>query len=135
MLHLTLDRKRRNRSMCRFITQIKQQIRAGVNCTENLSAAALKRQLAGADAASASIQSAPPTASWSRKAFYQAQPQRGFFVCHLDEVSFYKAISQRNNSLPPAAARALFSMDFSINDVARDKFPFQAWRKTDEQAL
>lgn len=59
--------------------------------------------------------------------FLQALPQRGFFVCHLDELILNEITEEKQ--LPPQKAEPIL-IDFSINDVARDKFPFQTWRKT-----
>ncbi len=59
--------------------------------------------------------------------FLQPLPQRGFFVCHLDEL-LRSGTPAPPAPQPPSPEPCL--VDFSISDVARDKFPFRAWRRT-----
>ncbi len=105
--------------------QIKQQIRNGT-LPENERLPS-KRQLAAQMQISVNTVSAAYSQLVS-EGFLVAKPQRGFFVCHLDELiqTSHTEIKQ------PQTVRTKPSVlvDFSINDVARDKFPFQAWRKT-----
>jgi len=103
--------------------QIKQQIRSGA-LPDNYRLPS-KRQLA----AQMQISVNTVNAAYSQlvsEGFLQVLPQRGFFVCHLDEL-IQKDISAQEK--PQQIVPDPITVDFSINDVARDKFPFQTWRK------
>lgn len=123
MLHLTLT-ENREPLYVQIYTQIKQQIRTG-QLHENFQLPS-KRQLAGQLGISVNTVNAAYSQLVS-EGFLQALPQRGFFVCHLDELILNEITEEKQ--LPPQKAEPIL-IDFSINDVARDKFPFQTWRKT-----
>ena len=105
--------------------QIKQQIRSGT-LPENERLPS-KRQLAAQMQISVNTVSAAYSQLVS-EGFLIAKPQRGFFVCHLDELvqTSHSEIKQPQT----VHTKPSVLVDFSISDVARDKFPFQAWRKT-----
>ena len=122
MLHLNL-KENREPLYVQIYQQIKQQIRSG-QLADNTRLPS-KRQLA----AQYNISVNTVNAAYSQlvsEGFLQAQPQRGFFVCHLDEL-IQNDIAEEKHPAPQTAAP--IAVDFSINDVARDKFPFQTWRK------
>ena len=124
MLHLELQEERKEPLYVQLYQQLKQQIRNG-SLPEN-SRLPSKRQLS----AQLGISVNTVNAAYSQlvsEGFLQAQPQRGFFVCHLDEL-IHNEIIEEKQPLPPM--NDPIEIDFSINDVARDKFPFQVWRKT-----
>lgn len=123
MLHLALKENDGPLYM-QIYQQIKQQIRAGV-LPDNYRLPS-KRQLAAQMQISVNTVSAAYSQLVS-EGFLSAQPQRGFFVCHLDEL-IQGNIREEQQSQPIQPDSIL--VDFSINDVARDKFPFQVWRKT-----
>lgn len=123
MLHLTLEENGQPLYV-QIYQQIKQQIRSGVlPDNERLPS---KRQLAAQMGISVNTVNAAYSQLVS-EGFLQAQPQRGFFVCHLDELVQNTIVEEKPQQQTAATS---FVIDFSINDVARDKFPFQTWRKT-----
>ena len=123
MLHLSLE-ENGEPLYVQIYQQIKQQIRSGqLPDNERLPS---KRQLAAQMGISVNTVNAAYSQLVS-EGFLLAQPQRGFFVCHLDELiqnDIAEEKQQPQKQLDPVV------VDFSINDVARDKFPFQTWRKT-----
>ena len=123
MLHLTLEENGQPLYV-QIYQQIKQQIRSGVlPDNERLPS---KRQLAAQMGISVNTVNAAYSQLVS-EGFLQSQPQRGFFVCHLDELVQNTIVEEKPQQ---QTAVTSFAIDFSINDVARDKFPFQTWRKT-----
>lgn len=58
--------------------------------------------------------------------FLQVEPQRGFFVCPLDTL-IQKELTFEASPVRKEPHAVL--VDFSTNDVANDRFPFQTWRK------
>lgn len=123
MLHLSLE-ENGDPLYVQIYQQIKQQIRSGaLPDNERLPS---KRQLAAQMGISVNTVSAAYSQLVS-EGFLLAQPQRGFFVCHLDELIQNEIVEEKQ---PPRQNVAPIAIDFSINDVARDKFPFQTWRKT-----
>lgn len=123
MLHLTLEENGQPLYV-QIYQQIKQQIRSGVlPDNERLPS---KRQLAAQMGISVNTVNAAYSQLVS-EGFLQSQPQRGFFVCHLDELVQNTIVEEKPQQQTAATS---FAIDFSINDVARDKFPFQTWRKT-----
>ncbi len=123
MLHLSFE-ENGEPLYVQIYQQIKQQIRSGqLPDNERLPS---KRQLAAQMGISVNTVNAAYSQLVS-EGFLLAQPQRGFFVCHLDELiqnDIAEEKQQPQKQLDPVV------VDFSINDVARDKFPFQTWRKT-----
>lgn len=123
MLHLSFE-ENGEPLYVQIYQQIKQQIRSGqLPDNERLPS---KRQLAAQMGISVNTVNAAYSQLVS-EGFLLAQPQRGFFVCHLDELiqnDIAEEKQQPQKQLDPVV------LDFSINDVARDKFPFQTWRKT-----
>lgn len=123
MLHLSLQ-EQGEPLYVQIYQQIKQQIRSGA--LPDHYRLPSKRQLA----AQMNISVNTVNAAYSQlvsEGFLLSRPQRGFFVCHLDEliqrdITEEKQVQQIRTDP--------FVIDFSINDVARDKFPFQTWRKT-----
>lgn len=123
MLHLTI-RENGESLYIQIYQQIRQQIRSGIlRDNERLPS---KRQLAAQLGVSVNTISSAYSQLVS-EGFLLAKPQRGFFVCHLDELIQNKEPEPQQFSLAPSDSIAI---DFSINDVARDRFPFQIWRKT-----
>lgn len=104
--------------------QIKQQIRNG-SLPENYRLPS-KRQLAAQMQISVNTVSAAYSQLVS-EGFLAAKPQRGFFVCHLDELIQTETVEEKPpHNIPEGPS---VQVDFAVNDVARDKFPFQTWRK------
>ena len=123
MLHLTLE-DNGSALYIQIYQQIRQQIRSGIlQDDERLPS---KRQLASQLGVSVNTVSSAYSQLVS-EGFLQAKPQRGFFVCHLDAL--IQTEKTEPQPLPPATTESI-AVDFSINDVARDRFPFQIWRKT-----
>ena len=124
MLHLSLQ-ENDEPLYVQVYQQIKQQIRNG-SLPENERLPS-KRQLAAQMQISVNTVSAAYSQLVS-EGFLIARPQRGFFVCHLDELvqTRHAEITQPQT----VHTKPSVLVDFSISDVARDKFPFQAWRKT-----
>ena len=123
MLHLSLE-ENGEPLYVQIYQQIKQQIRSGkLPDNERLPS---KRQLAAQMGISVNTVNAAYSQLVS-EGFLLAQPQRGFFVCHLDELIRNDIAEEKQPAQKQADPAAV---DFSINDVARDKFPFQTWRKT-----
>lgn len=104
--------------------QIKSQIRDG-SLAENERLPS-KRQLASRLSISVNTVNAAYSQLVS-EGFLISKPQSGFYVCHLDEL-IQKSFVEEKQPTPVKSEKPL--VDFSINDVARDKFPFQTWRKT-----
>ena len=123
MLHLSL-KENDEPLYVQIYQQIKQQIRSGT-LPENFRLPS-KRQLAAQMQISVNTVSAAYSQLVS-EGFLAAKPQRGFFVCSLDELIQTEPADEKQ--LQPLSARPSVLVDFSINDVARDKFPFQTWRK------
>lgn len=123
MLHLSL-KETKEPLYVQLYQQIKQQIRNGtLPDNERLPS---KRQLA----AQLNISVNTVSAAYSQlvsEGFLISRPQSGFFVCHLDELIQNEIAEEKQ---PQQAEAAPILVDFAINDVARDKFPFQTWRKT-----
>ena len=104
--------------------QIKKQIRSGtLSENERLPS---KRQLASQLSISVNTVSAAYSQLVS-EGFLLSKPQSGFYVCHLDELIQNNTVEEKQPILIKPEKPLI---DFAINDVARDKFPFQAWRKT-----
>lgn len=103
--------------------QIRQQIRSGV-LPEGFRLPS-KRQLAAQMGISVNTVSAAYGQLVS-EGFLLSKPQCGFFVCQLDDLIQNPPAEERHTE-PTVTDR--YAVDFSINDVARDKFPFHAWRK------
>lgn len=123
MLHLSLN-ENGEPLYVQIYQQIKQQIRSGkLLDNERLPS---KRQLAAQMGISVNTVNAAYSQLVS-EGFLLAKPQRGFFVCHLDELIQNDIVEEKQ---PPQIQADPVTVDFSINDVARDKFPFQTWRKT-----
>ncbi|MBQ5857465.1 MAG: aminotransferase class I/II-fold pyridoxal phosphate-dependent enzyme, partial [Peptococcaceae bacterium] len=123
MLHLSLQ-DNQEPLYVQIYQQIKQQIRNGT-LPENYQLPS-KRQLAAQMHISVNTVSAAYSQLVS-EGFLTAKPQKGFFVCHLDELIQTETAEEKPKQSVSTAPSLL--VDFSINDVARDKFPFQAWRK------
>ena len=123
MLHLSL-KENDEPLYVQIYQQIKQQIRSGT-LPENFRLPS-KRQLAAQMQISVNTVSAAYSQLVS-EGFLAAKPQRGFFVCSLDELIQTEPTDEKQPQ--PLSARPSVLVDFSINDVARDKFPFQTWRK------
>lgn len=123
MLHLSL-KENDEPLYVQIYQQIKQQIRSGT-LPENFRLPS-KRQLAAQMQISVNTVSAAYSQLVS-EGFLAAKPQRGFFVCSLDELIQTESADEKQPQ--PLSARPSVLVDFSINDVARDKFPFQTWRK------
>lgn len=123
VLHLSLQ-EQGEPLYVQIYQQIKQQIRNGT-LPENYRLPS-KRQLASQMQISVNTVSAAYSQLVS-EGFLAAKPQKGFFVCHLDELIQAEALEEPASLMQTSAASCL--IDFSINDVARDKFPFQTWRK------
>ena len=124
MLHLSLQ-ENDEPLYVQVYQQIKQQIRNG-SLPENERLPS-KRQLAAQMQISVNTVSAAYSQLVS-EGFLIARPQRGFFVCHLDELVQTRHAEIKQPQTVHTKPSVL--VDFSISDVARDKFPFQAWRKT-----
>lgn len=123
MLHLALE-ENGEPLYIQIYQQIKQQIRNGsLSNNERLPS---KRQLATQLRISVNTVNAAYSQLVS-EGFLLAKPQRGFFVCQLDELIRNNIAEEKRPTQPKADP---IIVDFSINDVARDKFPFQTWRKT-----
>ena len=122
MLHLSLS-DQGEPLYIQIYQQIKQQIRSGT-LPDNYRLPS-KRQLASQMGISVNTVSAAYSQLVS-EGFLSAQPQRGFFVCHLDELIQNEITEEKQQ---PSVAAASYAVNFSINDIARDKFPFQTWRK------
>ncbi len=134
MLHLSLQ-EQGDALYVQIYQQIKQQIRSG-SLPEHYRLPS-KRQLAAQLHISVNTVSAAYSQLVS-EGFLLSKPQRGFFVCPLDELIQHQSESLESDSIEETSVPAAFSsspassaiaIDFSINDVARDKFPFQVWRK------
>lgn len=123
MLHLILEESSEPLYV-QIYQQIKQQIRNGtLPDNERLPS---KRQLASQMGISVNTVNAAYSQLVS-EGFLLSKPQRGFFVCHLDELIQNDIAEEKR---PVQLQTDPIIVDFSINDVARDKFPFQTWRKT-----
>ena len=123
MLHLSLQ-ENEEPLYVQIYQQIKQQIRNGT-LPENYRLPS-KRQLAAQMQISVNTVSAAYSQLVS-EGFLAAKPQKGFFVCHLDELIQTEPSDEKMQQ--PVSSEPSLLVDFSINDVARDKFPFQTWRK------
>ena len=124
MLHLSLQ-ENDEPLYVQVYQQIKQQIRNG--SLPEKQRLPSKRQLAAQMQISVNTVSAAYSQLVS-EGFLIARPQRGFFVCHLDELVQTSCSEIKQPQTVHTKPSVL--VDFSISDVARDKFPFQAWRKT-----
>lgn len=127
MLHLSLS-EQSNPLYIQIYQQIKQQIRSGI-LPDNYRLPS-KRQLAS----QLGISINTVTAAYSQlvsEGFLIAKPQRGFFVCHLDELIQSESFQNENieDKQISSSNATFYSVDFSINDIAQDKFPFHTWRK------
>lgn len=103
--------------------QIKQEIQTGILSAHTKMPS--KRQLAS----QLNISVNTVTAAYHQlvdEGFLTAIPQKGFFVCPLDEL-IQAAIVPRQPQQVPQAEPIL--VDFSTNNVAKDCFPFKIWRK------
>lgn len=79
--------------------------------------------------------------------FLSVKPQSGYYVCQLDELLPELSAGEKGHSIlsaqeePHASVSAAekspksTGIDFSINAVARDQFPFSLWRKTMHQCF
>ncbi len=126
MLHFSLQ-EQGDALYIQIYQQIKQQIRSG-SLPEDYRLPS-KRQLAAQLQISVNTVSSAYSQLVS-EGFLIAKPQRGFFVCHLDELIQTETLDEKQHEVQQKDSPSPIIVDFSINDVARDKFPFQAWRKT-----
>lgn len=128
MLHLTLQ-EHGAPLYVQIYQQIKQQIQNGTLPDQYRLPS--KRQLA----AQMKISVNTVNTAYSQlvsEGFLTVQPQKGFFVCQLDTL-VQNQLPKKENAIPPQQDSYL--VDFSFNDVARDKFPFHNWRKAMNQCF
>lgn len=103
--------------------QIKQEIQTGILSAHTKMPS--KRQLAS----QLNISVNTVTAAYHQlvdEGFLTAIPQKGFFVCPLDELIQAAIIPRQPQQVPQAES---ILVDFSTNNVAKDCFPFKTWRK------
>lgn len=122
MLNLTLS-EHGDSLYIQIYQQIREQIRTGL-LSEGFRLPS-KRQLAAQLGISVNTVSAAYSQLVS-EGFLLAKPQCGFFVCQLDDL-IQNPPSEERRAVPQETDH--WAVDFSINDIAREKFPFQAWRK------